>query len=411
VLSWLGLGDLAPRRYRGYCNPDDSPPALELASRCLFGAVLWSTVGMGLGVLHLYREWVAVAALVIGVGLMGLARRHLIIVRSSAPPLTASGSVAVAAATVVMVLALMAALAPPTARDALFYHFALPKAYIEAGGSVVVTYNMATYYPQGVEMHVVWAMLLGRLLGRHAAEAAAGATVFAFASLLALVTYGWARERRVEPGWASIAALMIVSIPTVYDIAGSGYVDLALAAYTALAVHAVARWWSTLDQRWTWPIAFAIAGALSIKLPACFLLLLLAAVVLIRAMWGPTSTRMPRPRLVAMGAVALALGVLIVAPWYVRTWIRTGSPVFPFYLNIWPGEAPGWDIERSRLYQSLLSAYGAAHGPLDYVLAPVRLAVSAQPRSGRSLRRCARYRFPVRPPSSGLSLDAGWTWT
>jgi hypothetical protein len=51
-------------------------------------------------------------------------------------------------ATAVTVLALKAALAPPTARDALFYHFALPKAYIEAAGSVVVTHNMATDYPQ-----------------------------------------------------------------------------------------------------------------------------------------------------------------------------------------------------------------------------------------------------------------------
>src|SRR5262249_24279337 len=237
---------------------------------------------------------------------------------------TTCGRVAVAIATVVMVHALMAALAPPTGRDALFYHFALPKAYIEAGGSVVVNYNMATYYHQGVAMHVVWAVRRVRLLGQRAAGAAAGAPVSGSARLRALVTYGWARERGVEPAWATLAALMMVSIPTVYDIAGSGYVDLALAAYTALAVHAVARWWSTLDQRWIWPIALAVAGSLSIKLPACFLVLLLAAVVLVREVWGPAPTRVPRPRVVAAGVMALALGVLIAAPWYVRTWIRTG---------------------------------------------------------------------------------------
>ena len=79
------------------------------------------------------------------------------------------------------------------------------------------------------------------------------------------------------------------------------------------------------------------------------------------------------------GAPALVLGALIAAPWYLRTWIRTGSPVFPFYLNIWPGEAPGWDVERSRLYQSLLSTYGDSRNAIDYLLAPIRLAVSAQP--------------------------------
>jgi hypothetical protein len=53
--------------------------------------------------------------------------------------------------------------------------------------------------------------------------------------------------------------------------------------------------------------------------------------------------------------------------------------VFPFYLDIWPGTAPGWDAQRSRLYREMLSLYGDAHTPLDYVLTPFRLALAAQP--------------------------------
>ena len=69
--------------------------------------------------------------------------------------------------------------------------------------------------------------------------------------------------------------------------------------------------------------------------------------------------------------------------------MRTGSPVFPFYLSIWPGEAPGWDAARSRLYQSLLSMYGDPHSALDYVLAPIRLAVNALELGERTLRAAA----------------------
>ncbi len=69
----------------------------------------------------------------------------------------------------------------------------------------------------------------------------------------------------------------------------------------------------------------------------------------------------------------------LAAPWYVRNWIRTGSPLFPFYLEIWPAEAPGWDLERSRLYETLFSLYGDISGPLDYLWSPIRLAVAAQP--------------------------------
>jgi hypothetical protein len=341
-------------------------------------------VWLGIGIASLYREWVAVGTLVVGVMLAGLARRRdRPLARSSSAYFTAAGRLAVVLVVVVLALALLAALAPPTARDALFYHFALPKAYLSAGGAVLVPYNMATFYPQGVEMQVVWAMLLGHLVGNRVAETAAGVAVFAFAPILALMTYGWARERNVDPPWASIAALMVVAIPTVYDIAGSGYVDLALAAYAALAVRSVGRWWATLERAWTVPLAFAVAGALSIKLTAGFLVLALATIVLIRAaaiQRGDGEHGSAPRRLVAMtGAGGLLLGALMASPWYIRTWMRTGSPVFPFYLDIWPGKAAGWDATRSRLYQSLLSSYGDNKGLLDYLLTPIRLAVSAQP--------------------------------
>jgi hypothetical protein len=380
AMAWLGLGDLILRVHgRGSV---DEPRALALASRCLAGAVLWSIVWLGFGIAHLYRGWAAAGALVIGLGLAGLAWRRDRHARSVPLSLTVVGRVAVALVVVVLALALMAALAPPTARDALFYHFALPKAYLAAGGAVAVPYNMATFYPQEVEMQVVWAMLLGRLASHRVAETAAGVTVFLFAPLLALITYGWARERGADRTWASIAVLMVVGIPTVYDLAGSGYVDLALAAYTALAVRTVGRWWSTLDRAWMVPLALAVAGAASIKLTAGFLVLVLAVVVLVRAAGQYQDRehgRAPRERLAMTGAGGLLLGVLIASPWYIRTWMRTGSPVFPFYLDIWPGQAPGWDVTRSRLYQSLLASYGDPQGVLDYVLAPIRLAVSAQP--------------------------------
>src|SRR5258708_5733035 len=90
------------------------------------------------------------------------------------------------------ILALVAALAPPTAKDTLLYHYALPKAWIAAGRAIEIPYNIAGYYPLGVEMHAVWALLLGAPLRARVAEAAAGATPFLFAPPLALTVYGCA---------------------------------------------------------------------------------------------------------------------------------------------------------------------------------------------------------------------------
>lgn len=85
-------------------------------------------------------------------------------------------------------------------------------------------------------------------------------------------------------------------------------------------------------------------------------------------------------RIFVGGFAALILAGVIASPWYLRTWKETGSPVFPFYMNIWKGEAPGWDVERSNLFQLMNAQYGgASKTALDYVLAPWNLSVAAQP--------------------------------
>jgi hypothetical protein len=49
-------------------------------------------------------------------------------------------------------------------------------------------------------------------------------------------------------------------------------------------------------------------------------------------------------------------------------------------MSIWEGQANGWDVERSNLFQAMNSQYGGAQkGAVDYLLAPVNISVTAQP--------------------------------
>ena len=376
-LAWYGLGGAIARRIprlRDHSPHEDR--IAEIADLTLLGAAAWSLIWFLLGAIYLYRVPVAVVALVAGLALAAAA-----LVRDRPTPRTlarAAGSAALALVVTTQALALIAALAPPTAKDTVLYHFALPKAYLAAGGGVEVPYNIAGYYPLGVELHAVWAMLLGAPMGARVGEAAAGATLFLFAPLLVMVVYAWARERGLDRAGAGAAALMVAWVPTAYDVAASAYVDLALAAYTAMAVRAFGRWWTTLDARHLVWITIGMGGALSIKLSAAFVILPLALLALLRSLKG--SSPGPGTAVIAGSAiVSLGLGVALAAPWYARNWIRTGSPLFPFYLGIWPAQAPGWDLERSQLYETLFSLYGNTQTGLDYLLTPLRLAVAAQP--------------------------------
>src|SRR6185503_6084071 len=66
------------------------------------------------------------------------------------------------------------------------------------------------------------------------------------------------------------------------------------------------------------------------KLSAAFVILPLALLALLRSLKGSG----PGTAVIAGSAIgALGTGVALAAPWYVRNWIRTGSPLFPFYLG------------------------------------------------------------------------------
>jgi len=308
-IAWWGLGSVlgavvVPRERLG-------SRALDWSIRGLLGAAAWSTIWFFLGVAGLYRTSVAAAAAGVGVILAARAWRHDRPEPSSDGPRPPAGVLRAARVLLIVVLglALIAALAPATANDALMYHLALPKAFVGAGALVEVRYNMATYFPLGVEMHAVWAMLLGRPGGPRVVEAAAGATLWAFALLMTLVTYGWARARGLDRTWSTLAALTVASIPTVYFVSAGEGVDVAVAAYSALALLAAGRWWATLEPRWLALLAAGVAGALSAKLSAVALVVPLVLALLLRGLRRERAARRGEPAAGPSAAAVLALGL------------------------------------------------------------------------------------------------------
>lgn len=376
-LSWFGLGSFVSSLI-GVAKRKDAKTSAAFVSNTAVGAAVWSLIWFFLGIVGAYSGMFAIVSMVIGSGLAALKIQNL---KSGnveiIEPQKRSG---VVTALVILIaisicLALVASLAPPIAKDALLYHFAVPKAFVAQHSNGFIDGNIASYLALGTEMHSVWAMSLGNMISSRAGEAAAGATTFLFFPLLLLAIYGWAREIGVSRCWALIATLTVATVPTAYHVASSGYIDLALALYVTLAGHALTRWWKEPSVGWSVLIGIFLGAALSIKLTSVFVMAAFVLIILVRARRAENAGR-----IVVSGSVALLLAGVIASPWYMRTWVATGSPIFPFYMSIWPGKANGWDVERSSLFQAMNSQYGGVDtDKLNYVTAPVRLSVSAQP--------------------------------
>ncbi|HSI87677.1 MAG TPA: phospholipid carrier-dependent glycosyltransferase, partial [Pyrinomonadaceae bacterium] len=381
-LAWMGLGSFAVRfipTTKGF----EHSHILELAMRIAVGAAIWSLIWFFLGIVGVYSPWIALAAVMIGIALnlftIGRAREST---DESRVPEAASGfdRLLLVLIAIPVLLAFLASLAPPTAKDTLLYHFAVPKAFIAQGSSSFIDGNIASYLALGTEMHTVWAMLLGGMISERAGEAASGATVWLFFPVLLAAIFGFAREIGVERRWALVAVLMVAAVPTAYHVAASAYIDLALALFVTLAIYGMTRWWRSLESGWLVYLAIFLGAALSAKLTALFVFAAFALVIMLRVRRAQESEPDRVGKIAGLGFAALFLAGVIASPWYIRTWDETGSPIFPFYMSIWEGQALGWDIERSNLFQAMNAQYGGYDKTaVDYLAAPWNISVTAQP--------------------------------
>lgn len=381
--SWFGLGSFVSSFIK-VSNDENHSHLLEVSIKTATGAAIWSLIWFFLGIAGVYNGVAAIGAVLAGLAFAVLSFRRIREARhESRVPDKATGfdKCLIALIAVPLILAFVAAMSPATAKDTLLYHFAVPKAFIAQGSNAFIDGNIASYLALGTEMQNVWAMLLGGFASQRAAEAAAGATSFMFFPLLLLAIYGWARELKVERCWSLTAVLIAASVPTAFYVGANAYTDLSLALFVTLAIYSLCRWWKTPAVA---PLVFAaifLGATLSIKVTTVFVVAAFALIILLRARQAKSETTTTGAgNILAWGFGALIAAAFIAAPWYLRTWQATGSPVFPFYMSIWPGEAAGWDIERSNLFQAMNSQYGGAEKTsADYLLAPWNVSVIAQP--------------------------------
>jgi len=380
-ISWFGLGNLLI----GFIKTErveTHSHILELAVKTAAGSAVWSLIWFFVGVAGAYNSAAAVVITLVGVMLAayGLTRVREAKAESRVPEKPSLiDKFRLILIAVPVVLAFIAALAPPTAKDTLLYHFSVPKQFIAQGSNAFIDGNIASFLSLGIEMHNVWAMLLGGIFSTRAGEAAAGATMFLYLPLLAMAIFGWSREIGIERRWALTAVLVVVSVPTVFYVASSAYVDVGLALYITIAIYALCRWWNEPSNDRAAMIAIFLGAALSVKLTTVFVIAAFALVILLKARTAKENSGNLAP-IIAGGFAALIFAGVIASPWFLRTWNATGSPVFPFYMSIWPGKADGWDVERSNLFQAMNSQYGGVEkSAADYVLLPWNLSVEAQP--------------------------------
>ena len=377
ILSWLGVGALIVRGL----NLNSTFRAFSLTLGAALGASFWSLIWFIFGITNLLKSPVAIAVLIIGIGLGILEIFRQIksrpeIENTEKSLISLLGKVVVGT---VIALGLVSALAPVTGKDALVYRLAVPQLFVSAGGFTDGGTNFYSYLAFGAEMNSMWGMLIGDSINAGAGESAFSVISFAYFLLLLLAVYCVAREMELSADWSWIVTALVASIPTMFQVATSCYVDHALALYVLLGAYFIGLWWNSEETK---PLIFAalfLGGALAVKFIAVFAFVAIFVVILLKVREAQKSNSPKSNQLFLTGILTLVAAGFLASPWYFKTWSKTGSPIFPSYAHLWKSSAPGWDAERSKLWQYSLSHYGDPQNIFDYLLTLLKVSTVAQP--------------------------------
>jgi hypothetical protein len=287
--------------------------ALVWASAMALGAGVTAVVVTVLAILHAFsRGWVLVVA---GAGsviaVLELARLGRAGALSFSLPKIADRTqrVAFLALAVVLVLTLVATLAPPASMDATVYHLRVPSEFLRVATWTKLE-ETQSFQPLYVEM------LFGEALGVGGGVVAA---LVHWALGLGAIAAAAAWARRL--GGSAIWGAVIFGATALYVWEStSTFVDLGLALFSSLAFF----WATRTDEGWQTTVLAGIFGGLAAG--SKFTGLIVVALVGLAgfAIVWPEWRRGAR-RLMTIGILAMVVAL----PWYIRNLILTGNPIYP----------------------------------------------------------------------------------
>lgn len=303
--------------------------ALETA----FGLMLIAIATLALGMVGLFRSvffWVPL--FIIGLLLWREVDGWFADIRAlvaGARPQTRWGWLLAAFTVAMLGLALLHALAPVYAWDAMTYHLVGPARYLADGAMSPSPYNFYLGFPKNTEMlYSVTMSLFGR-------DTAAAPVHYGY-GLLALLTVAGAARRAtgsIEAGW--LAAALLIGSFSLWLLMGWPYVDLGVLLMSALAFSLLNVWRETKDPRWLVIVGLVCGFGMGIKLTSGLLVAALGLSLLVY-----------QPRQIVRNGVLFGVAVTAAfLPWLIRGALHYGNPIYPYLFD-----GLNWEATRMMMF-------------------------------------------------------------
>lgn len=259
------------------------------------------------------------------------------------------------------ILVLALAFVPDATFDTLAYHLATMKLYVQHGSIVALPWLFHSNFPIGVDFVFLHGLLLGN-------DQIAVLLALLLGLLAAAATWRLARSY-LSSTHSLLAVLLFALSPEVAESINTCQVELGWTVFAVLSLWCALEWRRGEGRidRWLHLAAVFAGLAGGTKVPGLIAGAAVGAIVLL--------SRPPGGRRGLAPIVRFAWVFLLVAsPCYVKSWIHTGTPLWPLSLGVF--HPRHWNDE---IHQRFLSHWGRwAHltvvSPVPFALAVARAA-------------------------------------
>jgi len=213
---------------------------------------------------------------------------------------------------------------PPTAKDELVHHLAVPKLYLKHGGMYEIPFMSFSYYPMNLQLLYLVPLYFGN-------DIVPKFIHFAFALLTAWLVFLYLRPR-LGGSYALFGALFFLSVPIVVKLSISAYIDLGVIFFSFASLLLLLKWReSRFRTRFLVYSGIMVGLAMGTKYNALVttaLLTLFVPIMYAREVRGKFF------RSALHGLLFLSVALLLFSPWMARNYSWKNNPIYPLYENV-----------------------------------------------------------------------------
>lgn len=244
---------------------------------------------------------------------------------------------------------------PPVSFDEIMYHLPHAKNTVIHHGLNLNPYLRYPLFPQNFEILYAFLLLFYDDISTHLIHASSAViTAIGVYSLGALTS-----SKKI----GVVGAIIFLSSPLVQILMKTAYIDLGLTMFVFLGFYCIALWINTKKINWLYLAGFAAGMAAGTKYTALMY-------VLLYALWIAYEGRNIRYVI-----TFICLVIVFGSPWYIRNFILSGNPVFPFGEGIF-GYSWLWDRNDALgQYHDLIKAHGTPRTILSFLILPWNLVM------------------------------------